>query len=171
MNEHSAATTFQGNPLTLVGDMVQVGQNAPDVELTDNELKPFKLSSLRGKVCILSSVPSLDTPVCDTETRRFNQEVENLGSGVHCVTVSMDLPFAQTRWCGAAGIKSVQTLSDYRAATFGTSYGLLIKELHLLARAVMVVDREGAVRYVQLVKEMTQEPNYDEVINEVKKLL
>ncbi|MBT3180887.1 MAG: thiol peroxidase [Deltaproteobacteria bacterium] len=171
MNEYKGGITFQGNPLTLVGDLVQVGQNAPDVELTDNELKPFNLSSLRGKVCILSSVPSLDTPVCDTETRRFNQEIENLESDVHCLTVSMDLPFAQARWCGAADIKSVQTLSDYRAAAFGTAYGLLIKELHLLARAVMLVDREGAIRYVQLVKEMTQEPNYDEVMNEVKKLL
>lgn len=171
MAEHKGAVTFQGNPLTLVGNLPKVSQVAPDAVLLDNDMNQVKLSSFRGRVCVLSSVPSLDTPVCDMETRRFNKEAETLGSDVHILTISMDLPFAQKRWCGAAGIVSVQTLSDHREATFGNAYGLLIKELRLLARCVLVLDREGAIRYVHLVKEMTHEPDYEAVMREVKKLL
>jgi len=171
MTERKGAVTFEGNPLTLVGDELRVGTNAPDPDLWDNDLNPFKLSSLRGKVCVLVTVPSLDTPVCDMEARRFNEEAVGLGADVKIVVISMDLPFAQKRWCGAAGVKNVQTLSAYKEATFGTSYGLLIKELHLLARSVIILDREGAVRYVQLVEEITNEPNYGEVLKEIKKLL
>jgi len=170
MKERKDAITLKGNPMTLVGKELKVGDMSPDVSLLDNDLNPVKISSFRGKVCVISAVPSLDTPVCDTETRRFNKEAEKLGSNVQVLTISMDLPFAQKRWCGAAGISRVKTLSDYRDASFGTSYGVLIKELRLLARAIYILDKEGAVRYIQLVKEVTNEPNYDEVLKEVKKL-
>jgi thiol peroxidase len=161
MGERTGLVTLKGNPVTLVGNEVKAGQKAPDVELTANDLSAVKLSALmKGKVCILTSVPSLDTPVCDTETRRFNEEAGKLGPDVIVLTVSMDLPFAQSRWCGAAGIKNVQTLSDYRDAAFGVSYGVLIKNLRLLARAVFVVDKGGVIRYIQLVKEVATEPDY-----------
>lgn len=171
MSERSGATTFKGNPLTLLGTEIKVGDAAPDVIALGNDLSPAKLASYLGKVVVVSTVPSLDTPVCDTETRRFNKEAAALGDSVAILTVSMDLPFAQGRWCGAAGIDKVRTLSDHRDASFGNGFGVLIKELRLLARAVFVIDKQGVVRYVQLVKEMTSEPNYDEVIAAVKKLL
>jgi thiol peroxidase len=170
MKERTGIITMKGNPLTLVGNEVKVGERAPEFEVLSNDLSPVKFSSFRGKVCILSSVPSLDTPVCDTETRRFNQEAGRLSSDVAVLTISMDLPFAQKRWCGAAGITRVQTLSDHRDASFGTSYGVLIKELRLLARAVFVVDRNGIVQHVQIVNEITQEPDYDAVLTAVSKL-
>jgi thiol peroxidase len=169
MSERTGAVTMRGKPLTLVGNEVKVGQMAPDCTLTGNDLSPVKLSEFRGKVCVISSVPSLDTSVCDLETRRFNQEAAALGADVQILTISMDLPFAQKRWCGAHDIKSVVTLSDYRDAAFGLAYGVLIKELRLLARAVFVVDREGRIRYIQLVKEIATEPDYAAVIEAVKK--
>ncbi len=164
MIERTGVMTIHGNPLTLVGEAVKVGAPALDVELLDNDLKPVRLSSYRGKTLVIASVPSLDTPVCDLETRRFNDEAANLGADVEMVTVSMDLPFAQKRWCGAAGVKRLRTLSDHRDAAFGLAYGVLIKELRLLARAVFIVDREGTVRYEQLVKEVANEPDYDAVL-------
>ena len=170
MEERTGIITFQGNPLTLIGEEVEVGKAAPDFEALDNDLNPVRLSSLRGKICVLSSVPSLDTPVCDVETRKFNEEAGRLSPDVAVLTISMDLPFAQKRWCGAAGVDRVQTLSDHRDAQFGTSYGVLIKELRLLARAVFVVDREGAIRYIQVVNEVTNEPDYDSVLDAVKSL-
>ena len=172
MAERTGLITFKGNPLTLVGNEVKVGQKAPDAELVANDLSVVRLSSLRaGKVCILTSVPSLDTSVCDRETRRFNEEAGKLGPDVVVLTVSMDLPFAQKRWCGAAGVQNVQTLSDYREAAFGNAYGVLIKELRLLARAVFVLDKPGMIRYVELVKEVASEPNYDAALAAAKKLL
>ncbi len=170
MEERTGIITIQGNPLTLIGEEVEVGRAAPDFEALDNDLNPVRLSSLRGKVCILSSVPSLDTPVCDVETRKFNEEAGRLSPDVAVLTISMDLPFAQKRWCGAAGVDRVQTLSDHRDAWFGTSYGVLIKELRLLARAVFVVDGEGILRYIQFVNEVTNEPDYDAVLDAVKSL-
>jgi len=170
MNERAGATTFKGNPLTLIGPVLQPGDKAPDFTALDSALSPVTLAAAKGKVAILVSVPSLDTPVCDLETRRFNKEAASLGSGVAVLTISMDLPFAQARWCGAAGIQNVKTLSDHRDASFGTAYGVLIKELRLLARAVFVVDREGVIRYVQLVKEMTHEPDYEAVLAAVERL-
>ena len=170
MKERTGMITMKGNPLTIVGNEVKVGDEAPDFEVLSNDLSPVRLSSLRGKVCIISSVPSLDTPVCDTETRRFNEEAQKLSSDVVLLTISMDLPFAQKRWCGAAGVTRVQTLSDHRDASFGTSYGVLIKELRLLARAVFLVDRNGIVQYVQLVQEITQEPDYEPILTAVRKL-
>ena len=171
MVERSAAVTMRGNPLTLVGNELNVGEPAPDIEVLDNDLNPVKLSNYKGKVCIVSTVPSLDTPVCDMETRRFNQEAANLGPDVAILTISTDLPFAQKRWCGAAGVDNVVTLSDHRDATFGEAYGVLIKELRLLARAVFVVDKEGVIRYSQLVPEIAEEPDYDAVIAAVKGLV
>ena len=171
MEERTGSITMFGNPLTLLGKELKVGDKAPDFELLDNDLKPIKLTSFHGKVCVISSVPSLDTPVCDMETRRFNEEASKLGDNVSILTVSMDLPFAQKRWCGAAGVEKVTTLSDHRDAKFGENYGVLIKELRLLARAIFVVDREGVIQYVQLVKEVTEEPDYDAVIAAVGKLV
>lgn len=171
MKERSGIITMRGKPLTLLGEEIKVGAPAPDFEALANDLSPVKLSSFRGKVCVLSSVPSLDTPVCDMETRRFNQEAEKLGPEVVVLTVSMDLPFAQKRWCGAAGVSRVQTLSDHREAAFGTAYGTLIKELRLLARAVFLVDKQGKLQYQQWVKEVTQEPNYDEVLNALGRII
>ncbi|MBW2640150.1 MAG: thiol peroxidase, partial [Deltaproteobacteria bacterium] len=129
------------------------------------------LSSFRGKICVISSVPSLDTPVCDMETRRFNQEAGKLSAEVQMLTISMDLPFAQKRWCGAAGVDNVVTLSDHRNASFGTAYGVLIKELRLLARSVFVVDREGIIRYIQMVNEISEEPDYDAIMNAVNNIV
>jgi len=171
MEERPGAVTFQGDPLTLLGPEISVGQPAPDVELTANDLSTVKLSSFKGKVCIIAAVPSLDTPVCDTEARRFNEEASKLSGDVAVLTVSVDLPFAQARWCGAAGVENVQTLSDHRETAFGTSYGVLIKGLQLLARAVFVVDKEGVVRYTELVKEVTTEPDYDAALAAAKALL
>jgi thiol peroxidase len=170
MIERAEAVTFQGNPLTLVGKEVVMGSTAPDATLLDNALQPVKLSDHRGKVVVISSVPSLDTPVCDMQTRRFNSEAATLGDDVVILTVSMDLPFAQARWCGAAGVEQVTTLSDHKEAAFGQAYGLLIKELRLLGRAVLVLDREGGVRYYQLVKEVTDEPDYNAALEAVKSL-
>ena len=171
MPERTGIITMHGNPLTLIGNEIKSGDVAPDATLIDNDLKPVNISSYKGKVCVISSVPSLDTPVCDIETRRFNQEAEDLGEDVIILTVSMDLPFAQKRWCGAAGVDRVITLSDHRDASFGNAYGMLIKELRLLARAVYAIDREGIIRYVQIVNEMSREPDYAKVIGEIKKLI
>ncbi|MHC4882513.1 MAG: thiol peroxidase [Planctomycetota bacterium] len=169
--ERENAITFKGGPLTLVGDEVAVGQPAPDFTAAANDLSPYKLSDDKGKVVVISAVPSLDTPVCDTQTRKFNEAAVALGDDVVIVTISMDLPFAQARWCGAAGVKQVKTVSDYKGADFGSKYGLLIKELHLLARAVLVVDQQGTLQHCQLVPEVTEEPDYDAAIEAAKKLL
>ena len=171
MKEEKGVITMKGNPLTLMGRSLKVGDRAPDFTVLDNNLSPVNLATYKGKVCVLSSVPSLDTPVCDMETRRFNQEASGLGPNVAILTISMDLPFAQKRWCGSAGVDKVVTLSDHRDASFGTSYGVLIKELRLLARAVFVLDRAGVIQYIEIVKELTQEPNYQAVLNAVKKLV
>jgi thiol peroxidase len=168
MKERAGIITMKGNPLTLLGSELKVGDAAPDFEVLDNDLAPVSFASFKGKVCIVSSVPSLDTPVCDMETRRFNEEAGNLGSDVRVLTISMDLPFAQKRWCGAAGVDKVTTLSDHRDASFGVAYGVLIKELRLLARAVFVIDDTGTIRHMELVKELTEEPDYEAVLKAVK---
>ena len=171
MEERSAAVTIHGNPLTLVGKELSIGDPAPDAELLDNSSNPVKISSFQGKVCVILSVPSLDTPVCDMETRRFNEAAGKLGDDVVILTVSMDLPFAQKRWCGAAGVESVITLSDHREASFGKAFGVLIKELRLLARSIFILDRNGIIQYIQNVKELSQEPDYDAVIKAVQKIV
>ena len=164
MAARKGVITMKGNPVTLVGDEVKVGQPAPDFEVLANDLKPVKFSTYKGKVCVISSVPSLDTPVCDMETRKFNQMAAKLSADVNILTISMDLPFAQKRWCGAAGVDKVVTLSDHRQAEFGNAYGVLIQEFRLLARAVFVVDRKGVIQHFQLVPEIAEEPDYDAVL-------
>jgi len=171
VEERTGIITSKGNPLTLVGKEVKVSEPAPDFVALDNNLSSINFSSFRGKVCIIASVPSLDTSVCNIETRRFNQEADRLGPDVVILTISMDLPFAQKRWCGAAGVDKVITLSDHRDASFGTSYGVLIKELRLLARAVFVVDRDGVIRYIQIVKEVSNEPDYAAALSAVNELI
>lgn len=164
--------TMQGRPVTLVGDEMKVGTPAPDFKVTDNDMLPMKFSRVYGgKVAVVIAVPSLDTPVCDLEARRFNKEAEALGPDVGVLVVSMDLPFAQKRWCGAAGVKAVRTFSDYQKAEFGKSWGVLIKELRLLARAVFIVDKDGIVKYAQLVPEVAKEPDYDEVLTALRALV
>ena len=171
MNERNEAATFQGNPLTLVGDEIKVGDKAPDFTVLQNDLSPATLSDYADKVLILTLVPSLDTPVCDMEVRRFNSEAAALGDDIKILTVSMDLPFAQARWCGAAGVEAVETLSDHRDASLGKKYGALIKELQLLTRAVFVIDRDGAIKYAEYVKEITEEPDYAAALDAAKAVL
>jgi thiol peroxidase len=171
MQERKNLITMKGKPLTLQGKEVKIGDKAPNFKVIANDLSAVDFSSFRGKICVITSVPSLDTSTCDRMTRRFNEEASKLGSDVTVLTVSMDLPFAQKRWCGAAGINNIQTLSDYRDASFGTAYGVLIKELRLLARAVFVVDRDGVIRYAQLVKELANEPDYPAALYALKGLL
>lgn len=166
MSERAGAVTMKGNPLTLVGTEIKPGAVAPDVTLVANDLSEVKLSSFKGKKVILSVVPSLDTPVCDLQTKRFNQEASNLNN-VAVLTVSKDLPFAQKRWCGAVGASAVKTLSDYRG-NFGEQYGVLIKGLNLLARAIFVLDEDGKVIYTQLVKEVATEPDYEAVLKAIR---
>lgn len=163
--------TMHGNPLTLSGNVLNVGDKAPDCKVVDNKLAQTGLSAYQGKVIVISSVPSLDTPVCDVETRRFNLEAGKLGNDVVILTISMDLPFAQKRWCGAAGVSSVTTLSDHRDADFGQAYGVLLKDLRLLARAVFVVDRKNIIRHIEIVKEIASEPDYDACLKAVENCL
>lgn len=170
MEERKGVVTMKGNPLTLLGPELKIGNPVPNFWVVDNTLSSVEFSSFSGKVCLIASVPSLDTPVCDLETRRFNSEAGNLRSDIQILTISMDLPFAQKRWCGAAGIDKVITLSDHKDASFGTAFGVLIKELRLLARAIFIIDRQGILRHVQIVKDLSQEPDYDQTLTIVKNL-
>ncbi|MEC1180381.1 thiol peroxidase [Metasolibacillus meyeri] len=165
-----AQVTFKNGPVTLLGNEVKVGDKAPDFTVLANDLSAVTLKDSEGKVRLFSIVPSLDTGVCDAQTRKFNEAAAELGDNVVIYTVSMDLPFAQKRWCGAAGIEAVQTVSDHRDASFGEAYGVHIKELRLLTRAVFVVDAEGTVTYVEYVPEATDHPNYEAAIEAVKAL-
>jgi len=161
---------MKGNPVTLRGNIPEEGQQAPDAKLTANDLSETNISSYTGKKLILSVVPSLDTPVCDTQTKRFNEEAGKLGEDVQILTISMDLPFAQKRWCGATGSDKIVTLSDYRYADFGEKYGVLIENIRLLARAVFVITPDGKIVYKQIVPEITEEPDYAAALNAVKSL-
>ena len=163
--------TFKGNPVTLVGPELKVGDAAPDFQVVDNSLGAVALANYEGKIKIISAVPSLDTPVCDTETRRFNQEAAGLPGDIVLLTISADLPFAQKRWCGAAGIDKVTTLSDYRDRSFALAYGVLIDELKLLSRSIFVVDRDNIIRYIQHVPEVTHEPDYEAVLAAARQLV
>lgn len=165
-----AQVTFKNGPVTLLGNEVKVGDKAPDFTVLANDLSAVTLKDSEGKVRLFSVVPSLDTGVCDAQTRKFNEAAAELGDNVVIYTVSMDLPFAQKRWCGAAGIDAVQTVSDHRDASFGEAYGVHIKELRLLTRAVFVVDAEGTVTYVEYVPEATDHPNYEAAVEAVKAL-
>ncbi len=170
MKERTGIVTVGGNPVTLIGDELKVGDRAPDFVVIDNEGSPVHFSSFKGKTVIISVVLSLDTGVCNLQTKRFNHEADNLGSDVVILTISMDLPYAQKRWCGAEGVTKVKTLSDHRDASFGNAYGVLIKELRLLARAMFVIDKNGVIQYIQIVKETSKEPDYDAVLEAVRKL-
>jgi len=168
MTEAKNTIKISGNPMALVGSPPGVGEPAPDFEAIANDLSPFKLSELQGKVLVICSVSSLDTSVCDTEVRKFNEQATSLGDDVAVLVISMDLPSAQKRWCGAAGVKNVQTLSDHNKAQFGNAYGVLIKELRLLARTVFVVDKKGVIRYIEIVDELSHEPDYEAALSAVR---
>ena len=166
-----ANVTFKGTPVKLGGNEIKPGQPAPDFIAIDTGLQPVRLADARGKVLILSAVPSLDTPVCDMETRRFNEEAGKLGGSVEVWTISMDLPFAQKRWCGAANVSNVKTLSDFRDHSFSQNYGVIVKEgplAGLTARAVFVVGKDGKIKHAEYVKEITTEPSYDAALSAAK---
>jgi thioredoxin-dependent peroxiredoxin len=158
--ERPGATTLKGNPFTLIGPELKAGDNAPEFSVVDTGLQPVTLASSGKNVRIISVVPSLDTPVCDAQTKRFNDEAAKM-AGVDILTVSMDLPFAQKRWCGAFGVDRVKMLSDHKEASFGTNYGTLIKELRIESRAIFVVDRNNKIRHAEYVKEVADFPNYE----------
>ncbi len=168
--ERAGAVTLKGTPLTLIGPELKVGDRAPDFECVDTALKPVRLADTGGKVRIFSVVPSLDTPVCDAQTKRFNDEAARLAN-LEVYTVSMDLPFAQKRWCGNFGVDHVKMLSDHRDASFGKNWGTLIKELRIESRAVFVVDPEGVIRYVQYVPEVTDFPDFEAALQAARSLL
>ncbi len=169
----AGAVTFKGNPMTLAGQELKVGQPAPDFKLHyfQDGLKTITLADLKGKPAVISVVPSLDTGVCQIQTKRFNQEVDALGDKITALTVSLDLPFAMNRFCGAENIKNMRPASDYQDRTFGQNWGMLIEELKLLARGVFVLDKDGNVVYAETCQEVTQEPNYAAAMEAVKKVL
>ncbi|CAG7625056.1 Thiol peroxidase [Paenibacillus solanacearum] len=166
-----AQATFKGNPITLIGPELKAGDKAPNFTISKNLLETASLSDYAGKVKLISVVPSLDTGVCDAQTRRFNEEAAKLGDNVVVLTVSVDLPFAQSRWCGAAGIDKVVTLSDYKDRSFGKAYGVLIEEFQLDMRSIFVIDANDTIQYVEYLKEMTEHPNYEAAVEAVKKLV
>ncbi len=168
--ERPGATTLKGNPLTLIGPELKAGDKAPDFEVVDNSLSTVNLKQTGNSVRIMSVVPSLDTPVCDAQTKRFNDELAKL-SGLEVFTVSMDLPFAQKRWCGAFGVDRVKMLSDHKNGSFGTSYGTLIKELRIESRAIFVVDKDNVIRHVEYVKEVADHPDYEAALKAARSLL
>ena len=166
--ERKGVITFQGGPLTLIGPELKVGDKAPDFKLVDTSLKPVTLADSKGKTRLISVVPSIDTPVCDIQTKRFNQEAATLPPHVAVLAVSMDLPFAQGRWCKRAATDKIQMLSDYKEHAFGQAYGVLIKELQLLSRAVFVIGPDDKVQYAEYVKEITEHPDYKKVLGFIK---
>jgi|SRR5579875_3572972 len=167
--ERTGAVTMRGNPVTLLGPEIKAGQQAPGFSAVGKGLAPLNLGQFKGKVKIICSVPSLDTPVCDAETRRFNEEASKLPADVQILTISMDLPFAQARWCGAAGVDKVTTASDYKTREFGEKYGTLMKETGLLCRAVFVVDKNDRVVYSEYVGEVANHPNYEAALEAARK--
>lgn len=168
--ERQGAVTFKGNPLTLVGPELKPGDKAPDFEAIDKTMSPVTLASTSGSVRIFSVVPSLDTPVCDMQTKRFNEASPKL-EGVKVYTVSMDLPFAQSRWCGQFGVDEIVMLSDHKEGSFGRAYGTLIAEWRILSRAIFVVDKDDVIRHVEYVKEVADHPNYDAAVEAARKLV
>jgi thiol peroxidase len=169
--ERTGVATFKGNPITLVGPELKAGDSAPQFVVSKNLLEEASLQDYAGKIKLISVVPSLDTGVCDAQTRRFNSEAAGLGDDVVILTISTDLPFAQARWCGAAGIDSVITLSDHKETSFGQAYGVLIKEFRLDMRSIFVVDKNDTLAYVEYLGEMAEHPDYEAAISAVKALL
>jgi thiol peroxidase len=169
--ERKGIVTVKGNPVTLIGAEVKVGDKAPDFTVLDRDLKEVRLPDFGGKIKVISVSASLDTPVCDMQARRFNQEASRLPKDVVIMNITMDLPFAISRFCTTAGIDKVQAFSDHRDASFGNAYGVLIKELRLLARSIFIIDGNDFIRYIEVVPELTNHPDYDKAISAVKKLL
>jgi len=169
--ERKGVATFGGKPLTLVGNEVKVGDRAPAFTVIDKDLSEVRLSDFTGNVKIISVTPSLDTPVCNLQARKFNEEAGALGSKVSVINISMDLPFAIDRFCTSAGIEKIRTLSDHRNASFGNAYGVPIKELRLLSRSIFIIDQSDIIRYIEIVPELTNQPNYDKALAEARKLL
>ena len=167
--ERAAATTMRGKPLTLIGPELKVGDKAPDFDAINDALQPMNLEKTGHAVRIFSVVPSLDTPVCDAQTKRFNEEAAKL-PGVDFFTISMDLPFAQKRWCGAYGVDKVKMVSDHRSGSFGEKYGTLIKELRIESRAIFVLDKDGTIKHVEYVKEVAEHPNYETALAAARSL-
>lgn len=163
--------TFGGNPVTLSGEQVKAGDKAPEFTALDNSLKPVKLNDFKGKVKLISVFPSIDTSVCSVQNHKFNKAASEFGDKVAFIAISNDLPFALKRFCGAEGINNLVTLSDHRDLEFGTNYGFLIKELRLLARGVVVIDKDNVIRYVDYVPEIANEPNYEAALSALKELV
>jgi thiol peroxidase len=168
--ERKGIVTIHGNPLTLIGPELKVGDKAPEFTVLDSDLKEVKLQDFKGKIKVISVTPSLDTPVCDLQARRFNQEAAGFADNVAVLNISMDLPFAIARFCNAAGIDKVKTLSDHRDASFGTAYGVLIKELRLLARSIFVIDKDDIIRLKEIVPEETNHPDYESAVKQIKQM-
>lgn len=171
MEERKGIATFEGQPLTLIGPEKRPGDVAVDFTVLDENLKEVSYEDFKQRICLISVVPSLDTPVCEMQTRKFNEEAANLPENIAILTISMDLPFAQKRFCSVAGIDRVKVLSDHKLASFGKAYGILIKELRLLSRGIFVIDDQGIIKYVEYVKEITNHPDYDAALGAVKNLL
>lgn len=168
--ERAGIVTINGEAITLIGEEVKVGQKAPEFEVLGPDLKEVSLEKFKGKIKLICSVPSLDTPVCDLQIKRFNDEAAGISKDVVIIFVSMDLPFAQKRFCQAYDIKKVKTFSDHREADFGAKYGVLIKELRLLSRAIFLVGKDDEVKYVEYVKEVAAHPEYEKALEELKTL-
>lgn len=168
--ERKDVVTVKGSPITLIGPALKAGDKAPDFKVLDSALKSVGLKDFAGKVKVISVTPSLDTPVCDMQARRFNQEAGGLPADVVIINISMDLPFAISRFCTSAGIDKVKTFSDHREASFGAAYGVLVKELRLLARSVFIIDKSDVIRYIAIVPELTEPPDYDKALNVLKRL-
>lgn len=166
--ERSDIITFGGKPMTLLGNPVSIGETAPNFTVLANDLSQKSLTDYQGKALVLSVVPSLDTGVCDLQTRFFNEDASALGDSVRILTLSCDLPFAQKRWCGQAGVTRVETLSDHYDLSFGMAYGLVIKELRLLARAIVVIDKKGVVTYQEIVPEVSHAVDFDAALEAIK---
>lgn len=169
--ERKGIITVSGNPLTLIGNEVRVGDKAPYFKVLDQDLKEVDFRIFSGKNVIISVTPSLDTPVCDLQLKRFNKEASNLKDNIVVLNISVDLPFAIKRFCNANGIDKVITLSDYKDVDFGTKYGVLIKENRLLARSIFVIDKNGVISYIEIVPDITNHPNYEKALSELKKLI
>ena len=169
--ERKGIVTVKGNPVTLIGSEVKVGDKATDFTVVDGDLKDIRLKDFAGKMKMISVSASLDTPVCDTQARRFNQEAAKLPEDVVILNITMDLPFAISRFCTTAGIDKVHAYSDHREASFGNAYGVLIKELRLLARSIFIIDKNDVIRYIEIVPELTNHPDYDKALGALKKLL
>ena len=170
MTEIKNKVTFKGNPVTLIGNEVKVGDVAPDFTALSTDLKEVKLSDYRGKVVVIAVFPSVDTGVCALQLARFNQEAASFGKDVQLLTISVDLPFALGRYCADKGIENALTVSDHRDLDFGEKYGFVIKELRLLSRGTVIVDKEGIIKYVEYVPEVGEHPNYEKALEIVKEL-